>query len=291
MKQEPQIAVILSTYERPKNLRRALLSIAHQRDAPCLFELVVCDDGSLDETISIVDKFARSVDFPVRMTTHRHDGFQLSRSRNEGVAVSSAPYLLFTDGDCVLPPDHIAKHWELCDKGFVVAGDCYRLDKETSETINDEVIRSGAFVQMTTHAEHTRVSRKALRARVYQMLRLSMRPRLSGINIGLWRADFEKINGFDEQYVGWGMEDCDLQRRLERAGVRTKTILPWTAVYHLWHPTVPSFSRNGEGTENLKYYERDESPVHCVKGLTQHYLNPPTLAPIGELTESKSAVL
>jgi GT2 family glycosyltransferase len=54
-------------------------------------------------------------------------------------------------------------------------------------------------------------------------------------NLGLWRRDFEKVNGFDETYVGWGREDHDLAVRLLRSGIKRKEGRPDVVVVHLWH--------------------------------------------------------
>ena len=56
-----------------------------------------------------------------------------------------------------------------------------------------------------------------------------------GCNLGLWRRDFEKVNGFDETYVGWGFEDHDLAVRLLRCGIKRKEGRWYVPVSHLWH--------------------------------------------------------
>jgi len=142
---QPEIALLMSTYQKPRNLQLALQSIALQQIAPERMELVVTDDGSTDATPDIVRAFARTVPFSVRFTTHEHTTFQLARCRNEGVRASRAPYLLFLDGDCILPRDHVAQHLARQRMGVVMAGDCCRLDEATSRHVTPEVVHGGEF--------------------------------------------------------------------------------------------------------------------------------------------------
>jgi glycosyltransferase involved in cell wall biosynthesis len=263
-----EIAVIVSTFERPGHLRRCLASLEAQRGVDGLFEVVVTDDGSRDETLPLVAATARRVDFPLTFTTHAHEGFRLARCRNEGAAASRAPYLLFTDGDCILPPDHLRIHLAVRRPGRIVAGDCLRLDEAASARVDADSLRAGRFPARPPAHERLRLGLKGLRAKLYEAARTPLRPRLSGNNIGVWRSDYEQVNGFDEQFVGWGLEDRDLQARLERLGLRPWSILLRTAPVHLWHPPAPSFARNNEGTANLAYFQSlTDRPTFCEDGL------------------------
>lgn len=265
----PRVALLVSTYQRPGHLKRALLSIALQQGVAGKMEVVVTDDGSVDETSDVVDQFAVSVDFPVQFTTHAHNGFQLARCRNEGVATSTAPYLLFLDGDCVLPPDHIAQHLRRRQSGAVVAGDCYRLDEATSERVTEETICSGEFVNWVPWRERRRMATKAFRSRLYNVLRNPLRPRLVGNNIGIWRYDYEQVNGFDETFVGWGLEDTDLQYRLARRGVQFVSIVGQSCTCHLWHPPPPSYVPRARGTTNERRLHRTGRLTRCRDGLAK----------------------
>jgi glycosyltransferase involved in cell wall biosynthesis len=266
---QPEIAVIVSTYQRPSHLKRCLLSLCLQRDVAGRMEVVVADDGSQDETAAVVNCFARRASFRLAFTTHPHDGFRLAQSRNEGVRASTASYLLFVDGDCVLPSDHVRQHLDFRRTGSAAAGDCARLDQTASAGVNDGAVLSQRIHQLVTKREQKRVRTKALKGRVYNRLGLANRPRLTGNNIGVARTDFERINGFDEMFVGWGLEDRDLQRRLAMIGVRFRSILHRTTTYHLWHPSDPTFVRNNEDTWNLQYFRATCVSAFCQHGLQQ----------------------
>jgi glycosyltransferase involved in cell wall biosynthesis len=272
-----EIAVIVSTFERPGHLIRCLASLEAQRGVDGLFEVVVTDDGSRDETLPLLADAARRSPFPLTFTTHEHEGFRLARCRNEGVAASSAPYLLFTDGDCILPPDHVRIHLACRRQRRLVAGDCLRLDEAASGRVEAASLRAGRFPAPLPAGERLRLGLKGLRGKLYEATRTPLKPRLSGNNIGVWRSDYERVNGFDEQFVGWGLEDRDLQVRLERLGLRAWSILLHTAPVHLWHPPAPSFARNNESTANLGYFESlANRPTFCADGLVKP-VGPPAI--------------
>lgn len=283
----PALAVIVSTYERPKHLRFCLESIAAQIDVARRIEVVVCDDGSRDLTHSMVAAFSRKVPFRVVLTTHDHDGFRLSQSRNEGAAVSVADRLLFTDGDCLLPPGTLARYLDAIRPGRIAGGDSCRLDEAATASLTIDDVRAGRFVRSVTDEERRRLTMKARHAKVYEFLRLPMRPRLYGNAIGISRTDYERLNGFDEAFVGWGLEDRDLQVRAEKLGIRVKGMFEHAFV-HQWHAVDPSWTRNAVGTANDRYYRRSDVEPSCGLGYAQRchqtvvaFDSRPMIVPIG----------
>lgn len=264
---QPEIALLLSTYQKPRHLRLALQSIALQTIVPERMELVVTDDGSTDATPDIVRDFARTVPFSVRFTTHEHTTFQLARCRNEGVRASSAPYLLFLDGDCILPRDHVEQHLARRRPGLVMAGDCCRLDEATSRHVTPEAVHGGEFAQWAPASEMRRLRKLDRSSRFYSLMRHPTKPKLIGNNVGIFRADYERVNGYDENFQGWGCEDDDLRLRLRRAGVRIASILRWTHTYHLWHPVDVTQPAQWKQGANVSYLLRKGRLTRCRNGL------------------------
>ena len=141
------LSVVVSTFERPRHLRLCLESIAAQTDVAGRIEVVVCDDGSRDATHAMVAAFSRKVPFRVALTTHEHDGFRLSQSRNEGVAASVTDRILFTDGDCLLPRGTLAKYIDAIRPGRIAGGDSFRLDEGATARLSTESVREGEFLR------------------------------------------------------------------------------------------------------------------------------------------------
>lgn len=262
-----ELSVILTTYERPEHLARSLDSLALQQGVAGKFEVIVTDDGSQDRTHSVVRKFARTAEFPLRWITHSHRGFRVSLCRNDGVRASSAPYLLFSDSDCIFPPEHLQKHLLARRPNVVRAGDCLRFDQVTTNRIDTAAITSGAYRAWVFREERQRLFKKMIKEQYYQLVRHGGKPKLTGCNIGISREDLEAVNGFDESFVGWGCEDDDIAYRLRKAGRRIASALRYTHAYHMWHPTEPSRPARWTDGPNVERLQHLDRPIQCVAGL------------------------
>lgn len=95
------ISVALCTYNGSQFLRQQLCSIAAQGRLPD--ELVVCDDGSGDDTVAILKEFARSVPFPVRLVQNPQ---RLGAAANFSKAISlcGCDIIVLSDQDDVWNP-------------------------------------------------------------------------------------------------------------------------------------------------------------------------------------------
>ncbi|BBO35933.1 glycosyltransferase [Lacipirellula parvula] len=267
-----EISVVVSTYQRPGHLKRCLQSLAAQQGVDGKYEVIVVDDGSQDETAEMVARFARAAAFPVKFATHPHEGFQLARCRNAGIRIATAPYILFTDGDCIFPANHLRRHLDARRPGIARAGDCIKLDQAASERIDESSIRSGAFAKRVSFKQRLKLRRLHAKLLAYQMLHRDNRVKLTGWNMGVWREDLERVNGFDERFRGWGCEDDDLARRLRRSGVRVATALGYTHGYHLWHRVHSTTPQQWSAGPNVAYFQRPAVLARCLEGIRSRSL-------------------
>ena len=286
----PELALLVSTYHKPWHLERVLRSILRQTVSPGRFEVVVTDDGSTDSTETVAARFAEAARFPVTLTTHRREGFELSRSRNEGALASTADYLLFLDGDCVIPRDHLRMHLKRRREGVVFTGYCARLDEESSDRIGLDAIDTGDYEKQVTAAHLRDLARRHRKARFYNLIGHPEKPVLAGNNIGIWRSDFERLNGFDENFSGWGGEDTDLGYRCRRQGLRVESISDATHTCHLWHPRDPTAPNDKRTNPNFRYIQRGFRFTRCFNGLVKRRPTDASVVVAGEPRDRAGSV-
>ena len=232
-------AVIVTTYNRPDALAAVLDGYLAQDDAG--FEVLVADDGSTHETRDLVTTYAARATFPLRHVWQEDRGFRAAAARNRALAETTAEYIIFTDGDCIPRRDFVARHRALAAPGCFLAG--------------NRVLLSERFTReaLTNHLPlHEWSMPRWLAARltgdINRWLPLVMRgdgewrtrtpQRWQGVktcNLSAWRPDLVRVNGLDESYSGWGLEDSDLVIRLLHAGIRHKSARFAAPVLHLWH--------------------------------------------------------
>ncbi len=233
-------AVIVTTYNRPDALAVVLEGYCGQSDRE--FSLVVADDGSTEETAAVIQEFARRGLFSLAHVWQEDRGFRAAAIRNRAVSSTNADYIIFTDGDCVPSRHFVRAHKRMAEPGYFLGANRVLLTEAFTSRVVSEQIPIHAWSWMDW-------ARSWSRREVYRFLPLVRLPdgpfrkwtpdRWEGIktcNLSAWRNDLIRVNGLDESYEGWGLEDSDLVIRLLHAGVKHKTARFAAPVFHLWHP-------------------------------------------------------
>ncbi len=106
----PLISVVVCTYNRAALLAQALDTLCAQTLDPALYEVLVIDNNSTDDTRATVERFAPRV----RHVIETSQG--LSHARNRGWREARGMYVAYTDDDCKLPPDWLATAHRVIDE-------------------------------------------------------------------------------------------------------------------------------------------------------------------------------
>ncbi len=199
-----KISMIVCTRNRASRLPRFLSAVAGLDRVPFVWELLIVDHASTDETGRLIQQFAASAAFPVRAL--RVAAGALSDAKNQAIAAARGEILAFTDDDCYPRSDYLlalADVFQANDVG-VVGGRVVRHDPtDANVSIRDDdtaaSIEPGTFVYPGT---------------------------VHGANLALRREVLAAIGGFDP-LLGPGTpcvaaEDIDLVARAVWAGWRAR---------------------------------------------------------------------
>jgi len=265
------ISVILTTYNRPDALDAVLRGLARQSDQQ--FELIVADDGSTRKTAALLKSWQARLRQPLIHVWQEHRGFRAAEIRNRAILASSGAYCIFLDGDCIPRNDFVREHRQLAEPGWLVVGNRVLM----SERLTNAVLADGQDPEQWTITDIITARLKHDINRVAPLLQAKlgvlrkMRPKYwwgaRSCNLAVWRSDLDQVDGFDADYVGWGLEDSDLLIRLLRAGVRRKDGRFSTGVLHLWHAPLVDRSSLSVNQALLRSVQRSDR-IRSTKGMS-----------------------
>jgi glycosyltransferase involved in cell wall biosynthesis len=233
------ISVIVTTYNRDDALAAVLRSLARQSDRG--FEVIVADDGSGPGTAVLVESWKARIGHRVIHVWHEDKGFRAAEIRNRAILAARGAYCVFLDGDCIVRQHFVAAHRRLAERGWFVSGNRVLLspaltDKVLREDLTPEIWRLPRWLAERSRCGVNRIA--ALLSLPLGSLRRLRKGAWEGVrscNLAVWRADLDRVDGFDADYSGWGKEDSDIVVRLLHAGVKRKDGNFATGVIHLWH--------------------------------------------------------
>lgn len=187
----PRVSVIIPTYRHRNFVLDTLESVFAQSFSD--YEVIVVDDGSPDDTASILEPFASSG--RIRLVRQANQG--QAAARNTGLREARGEYVAYLDDDDLWPKDRLARHVALLDglpDAVLVYGPCLKLHDNRLLPGPDGPHPSGRM-------------RDAL-LRQYCLTS----PGQATIRMAAVRA----IGGFDVTL--WGVDDWDLYLRLSDKG-------------------------------------------------------------------------
>jgi GT2 family glycosyltransferase len=195
------------------------------------------------------------------------------RALRDHAGITPGDSVLFLDGDTMLACDAVEKHRAFAAGGAeLVIPYRHMLGQEVSKGVDAEVVlargvvREGlldAGMDLDLIKRHRRYQRHLFLSRIG--LGKGHKPKLIGAHHAVKFARLLEVNGWDEEYLGWGFEDDDLSRRLRSARVRTKIAVREIEAFHLWHATrAPERLKDATG---YKRWSRTDLPTRCVRGI------------------------
>ncbi len=258
------VSVIIPTYNRAEVLRKTLSAYAGQAGQHQLLELLVVDDGSGDQTASVVQECARLFPFAIRYLHQQNRG--LAASRNHGLREARGDLVLFGDDDIIPSPrmvaEHFAAHEKHPEEGVGIFG----------HVAWDPVLRPTPFMTWAgTYGPLLPVGH------FKPDMELDPSHALFG-NTSVKSAFLRKHGVFDEGFSRYGWEDLELSYRLYQKGYRVRYSRDAVGYHHKFvtfrgamrqiealYASWPTFARTDAGRQFLK--ERRAQSAKAPKGM------------------------
>lgn len=244
---ETKISVIVAVYNHFEWLRLILDALRMQTFRQ--FEVVIADDGSNEETVEkIRDYITGHPELKIKHIWQKDKGWRKNLCLNEAIKAADGDYLLFIDGDCVPHRKFVADHYRLRRRRVVTGGRRVESEAPLSDMLERMDSLPENFFCIARRKVLASIFRSPFGKTLAQLRRMWRWPfifghafgcknqGILGANFGIFREDLMRVNGFDERYVNPGTgEDCDLDARLENAGVMHVKYSHYALMIHRHH--------------------------------------------------------
>jgi glycosyltransferase involved in cell wall biosynthesis len=240
-----EISALFSTYNRAPLLYPALDALTRQTLPTELFEVIIVDDGSTDNTREVVAVFEKSLN--IKYLFQEHKG--LAAGKNLAITQASAPIILFMDDDDVPDPDLLTQHLishRQCNEHTAVLG-YTRISPE---------LRDDPLMHFVTEVNHYLFSYPQLSHGSFYDYTHFWGGRSS------CKTSLVREHGYFDEIFTFGCEDIELGYRLSRA-------LPFRVLYNkravstmIRRIDIDAFMRRvyRQGVANALFYTKHPTP-------------------------------
>jgi len=257
-------SLVITTYNWKEALELVLLSVLKQTILPD--EVIIADDGSRDDTKELINHFKSNTDLNIIHSWQTDDGFRASASRNKAITKSSGEYIILIDGDMILHKDFIKDHLSYATPNNFVQGNRILLTKKKTEDVLLNKTVNFSFFESGLKNRKNRIKFDLL-TKIFSKNNKSLKG-IKTCNMAFFKVDCISINGFNEDFVGWGREDSEFAVRLLNNNILRKNIRFSAIAYHIFHNenSREMLEVNDKILDNAK----NNNLITCVNGINKY---------------------
>jgi len=241
-------SIIIPLYNRPQEIKELLESLTLQTYKQ--FEVLVIEDGSVNDASAVVKEFTRLLDVKYFVKANEGQGF----TRNFGFTKASGDYFIIFDSDCLIPADYLQIVNDSLAENWL---DAYGGpdDAHPSFTPVQKAISYSMTSPFTTGG--IRGNKKGIG---------QFHPR--SFNMGISRQVWQKAGGFIITRLG---EDIEYSIRIHSMGFKIG-LIPDAKVYHKRRTSFFQFYKQlhffGRARINVyKFFPQQLKLVHFFPGV------------------------
>lgn len=230
------VALLISTYNSSEALSVVLDAVSKQVQLPN--EIIIAEDGNDIETLKIVNFWKNKISLKFIHINQEDSGFRKALILNKAIHLSKSDYIIQIDGDCIPNEYFIYDHISNAKRGCYLYGTRVHIKKKyvskflwCYQNKNRKIIFS---LFSPNIKKRFRKIRLPFLSKFYSKNEI-ISHKFRGCNTSFWKQDFISVNGYDNEFVGWGREDSDLMIRLHNLGIKGKRVKFSAIVFHLDH--------------------------------------------------------
>jgi glycosyltransferase involved in cell wall biosynthesis len=265
MESSDAASIIIGTHNDADILESTLAALAVQsfRD----FELVIADDGSTQDYAPVLTAWVPRFAHGIQHVTHEKRGFRKTRILNRAIHVSRFESLIVMDMDCLPQRDFVRNHLAYLKPGIVITGRRTHISPDVVPPLA-KILEGGLgfgparLFSLWLHGRARIIEHGFVSPILYESSNL----RLHGSNFSVCRRDLLAVNGFNEEFEGWGKEDSELGLRLQFSGARIRNLRNKVIQFHRMHSRLPA-----DNPRNDAIFERTkaERTIRARTGLAE----------------------
>ena len=273
-------SIILAYRDRPKSLKAFLrsLELASKHDND--FELIITDLNSNYRSTAIIEKFAKK--FTIKHIKIPYDGvFWKTKALNCCALHATGDYITMFDVECILPKNffgHIRGFFETPgNERKRLSYRVRKLDKTTSKFFmsNTKFTERDVEKKCTSRGKSFRRFKERAGDENMDAMKMTNADRKSAIknerylgnsHFTMTREQYLELGGYDERFIGYGIEDLDFNRRsLAHIGSSTLSFDLKHSIFHVNNNGLSSWRNTAKRKQNgLLYRVNEKKEVVCI---------------------------
>lgn len=235
-----QLSVIIITWNAEKDVKRCLDSVI-EAISDFSYEIIVTDNGSMDETVSILQSYGEQINL-IRLKKNKGVAF----ARNIGLKTAKGEYIWILDVDTIVNKaairgmmNYLTNHPEcgLCacrlqSESGEIQDSCRRLPLLKNKFRN--LITGKAGKAFITKSLYDKIN-KQNEAQFYRKELQLMKPFEAEYVIGacqLFKKSILDEAGYLDQHIFYGPEDADFCLRIEKKGYKIICLPEFYIIHH-----------------------------------------------------------
>jgi glycosyltransferase involved in cell wall biosynthesis len=226
-----RVSLIITTFNRPDALLLVLKSVERQSTLP--FEVIIADDGSNNDTKILINNFQSTSCLNIIHSWQKDKGFRAAKSRNKAIAKSDGDYLILIDGDMILHSKFVQDHIKNAEIGYFIQGTRVMLNEGATKDLVNKINFCFSFTSPGLKNRKNAIHSDFL-SKLFSKKRKYL-SRIKSCNMAFYKKDCLSINGFNNDFEGWGREDSEFAARLLNIGIIRKNLRFNAIQFHLWH--------------------------------------------------------